>query len=200
MLLIIKNMLTNIVFLCIISTIMLSKLLASKVRAEILSLLMCNPDERFYVREIATMLGKNPSGVKRELDNLEEVGVLKSEKVANLKYFSANKQSPLFNELMRFVVLATGFEDAIRYVLIASAAKIGFFFGEYDSTKKGLNLFVVGGVSSLAERVKRIAREFSAEVSITHLSEADFEKQRREQDESLKKIIEQKRVILLGRI
>jgi DNA-binding MarR family transcriptional regulator len=75
---------------------MLKSLFSSSIRAEVLSLLLNSPDERFYVREIAKLLRKNPSGVKREIDKLEEMGIVISEKVANLKYCQADKSSPLY--------------------------------------------------------------------------------------------------------
>ncbi|HDH01124.1 MAG TPA: ArsR family transcriptional regulator, partial [Nitrospirae bacterium] len=88
---------------CIMFAGMLTRLFSSSVRADILALLLNTPEERFYVREIANILGKNPSGVKRELDNLEKIGILVSERVANLRYFRANKNSPLFNELKNLI-------------------------------------------------------------------------------------------------
>ena len=52
---------------------MLKSLFSSSIRADVLSLLLNSPDEQFYIREVATLLRKNPSGIKRELDNLEKV-------------------------------------------------------------------------------------------------------------------------------
>ena len=78
---------------------MLKKLFSSSIRADVLALLLNSPEERFYVSEISKLLRKNPSGVKRELDNLEKMGIVLSEKVANLKYFKANTKSPLYSVL-----------------------------------------------------------------------------------------------------
>jgi len=64
-----------------------------------MSLLFNNPEEKFYVREIARLTNKNPSGVKRELDKLYTMGLVISEKEGNLKYFTVNTSSPLFPEL-----------------------------------------------------------------------------------------------------
>jgi predicted transcriptional regulator with HTH domain len=68
----------------------LKKLFSSSIRADVLALFLNAPEEKFYVREVARMLRKNPSGVKRELDNLEKMGIVSSQRVANLKYFRAN--------------------------------------------------------------------------------------------------------------
>jgi predicted transcriptional regulator len=64
---------------------MLKNLFSSTIRADVLSLLLNSPDEQFYIREIATLLRKNPSGIKRELDNLETMGIVTSERIVNLK-------------------------------------------------------------------------------------------------------------------
>ncbi|HDK16391.1 MAG TPA: ArsR family transcriptional regulator, partial [Nitrospirae bacterium] len=70
---------------------MLEKLFTSGIRADIMSLLFNSPEEKFYVREIARLVGKNPSGVKKELDNLGSMDLVTSEREGNLKYFKVNK-------------------------------------------------------------------------------------------------------------
>src|SRR5512135_3875092 len=107
----------------------LKSLFSSAIRADLLALLLNNPEERFYVREIATLLRKNPSGVKRELDNLEKMGIVASKKVANLKYFQAEKKSPLFSELKNLITKSLGLPGAIKALIRASGAKAAFIYG-----------------------------------------------------------------------
>jgi hypothetical protein len=73
----------------------LTNLFSSAIRAEVLALLLNNSEERFYVREIATLLRKNPSGVKR-VDN-SKMGILISKRVKPNIF--RLKKSPLFAEL-----------------------------------------------------------------------------------------------------
>ena len=54
---------------------MLTKLFSS-TRAELLGLFFNNPDDKFYLREIARHIGKDAAGIQRELDNMVRVGVL----------------------------------------------------------------------------------------------------------------------------
>ena len=70
---------------------MLEKLFTSGIRADIMSLLFNNPEEKFYMREIARLTNKNASGIKRELDKLEKMDLVTSEREGNLKYFKANR-------------------------------------------------------------------------------------------------------------
>src|SRR5512141_1076304 len=114
----------------------LKSLFSSAIRADLLALLLNNADERFYVREIATLIRKNPSGVKRELDNLEKMGIVASKKVANLKYFQAEKKSPLFSELKSLIAKSMGASGALKALFKTSGAKIAFIYGLYTESEE----------------------------------------------------------------
>ncbi|RLC39082.1 hypothetical protein DRH27_00575 [Candidatus Falkowbacteria bacterium] len=57
---------------------MLGKLFGSKTRVKILKLFLSKPDERFYIRQIARDLKLQLNSVRRELENLEQFGLLTS--------------------------------------------------------------------------------------------------------------------------
>nr|QNO52415.1 hypothetical protein IAKEDICC_00037 [Methanosarcinales archaeon ANME-1 ERB6] len=66
---------------------MLQKLFTSKTRVKLLTLFMMNPKREMYVREIARNTEENLNTIRRELANLEGIGLLKSERRGNLKYY-----------------------------------------------------------------------------------------------------------------
>ncbi|GAG32288.1 unnamed protein product, partial [marine sediment metagenome] len=57
---------------------MLQKLFSSRVRVEILSAFLMNPERKLYVREVARLTGEDYKNVSMELRNLEEIGLLSS--------------------------------------------------------------------------------------------------------------------------
>jgi len=57
---------------------MLGKLFGSKTRVKILKLFLSKPGERFYIRQIARDLKLQLNSVRRELENLEQFGLLTS--------------------------------------------------------------------------------------------------------------------------
>ncbi|RMG70362.1 MAG: ArsR family transcriptional regulator [Nitrospirae bacterium] len=180
---------------------MLEKLFSSSTRADLLALLLNSPEEKFYLREIAGIIHKNPAGVKRELDRLERLGIVKSERVANLKYFSANTSSPLYHELKRLITKSLGLPGALKAVLRGSGAIIAFIYGAYAEglSKDSINLFVVGGLSTIAQSLKEIEREFNVTIELKQVSEADYRRLKREESETARMILEGKKIILLGR-
>ena len=55
------------------------KLFGSKTRAKLLNLFFENPDKSFYVREMTRVIDEQINSVRRELMNLEAIGIIKNE-------------------------------------------------------------------------------------------------------------------------
>ncbi len=181
---------------------MLKSLFSSSIRADVLSLLLNSPDEKFYVREIAKLLRKNPSGVKRELDNLEKMGVVVSEKIANLKYFQADKESPLFSELKNLVTKSLGLPGALKAVIRAAGAKAAFIYGPYAEGEDvdTVDLFVIGAAQTVVKGIRDLERKFGQKINCTLMDEAEYKTKRKKKDAALKRLLSGKRISLIGRI
>ena len=70
------------------------KLFGSKTRAKLLKLFFENPEKSFYVREMTRVIDEQINSVRRELLNLESIGVIKNETFDNKVYYSANNKHP----------------------------------------------------------------------------------------------------------
>lgn len=180
---------------------MLKSLFSSSIRADVLSLLLNSPDEQFYIREIAKLLRKNPSGVKRELDNLEKMDIVTSEKIVNLKYFQANKESPLFSELKNLITKSLGLPGALKAVLRASGTKAAFLYGPYaeGDDVSSVDLFVIGASSSLTKELKDLEKRFDQKIDFTLMDEDEYRLKKKKGDSNLKKILSGKKITLIGR-
>ena len=72
----------------------LEKLFGSKTRAKLLGLFFENPDKSYYVREITRVIEEQINSVRRELTNLNSLGLVKIENYENKVYYSANMKHP----------------------------------------------------------------------------------------------------------
>lgn len=180
----------------------LKSLFSSAIRADVLALLLNNADERFYVREISTLLRKNPSGVKRELDNLEKMGILTSKKVANLKYFQADKKSPFFTELKSIIAKSLGATGALKAMLKTTNVKTAFIFGPYVESEEAdtVDVFIVGPASLPLEGIKDIEERFSKKISVKLMDETEFKTKRENNDADLEKLLAGDKIILMGKL
>lgn len=91
----------------------IEKLFGSKTRAKLLDLFFSDTAKSYYVREITRVIGEQINSVRRELINLEGIGIVKSETYDNKVYYSANMKSPYahaFQEIFspRKVPMANG--------------------------------------------------------------------------------------------
>ena len=180
----------------------LTSLFSSSIRAEVLALMLNNPEEKFYVREISTLLRKNPSGVKRELDNLEKMGILTSQRVANLKYFQAEKKSPLFAELKNLIAKSQGIHGALKALLKTSNVKLAFLYGPYTENENAdtVNLLIVGVNTLPPESVRDIEEKFGKKVHISVIDEAEFKTRKDNGDIELEKLLSGNKIMLMGKL
>ena len=77
----------------------LEKLFGSKTRTKLLALFFGNTDKSFYVREITRVIEEQINSVRRELINLEGIGIIKNETFDNKVYYSANLKHPYSHAL-----------------------------------------------------------------------------------------------------
>ena len=89
----------------------LEKLFGSKTRAKLLALFFDNPNKSYYVREITRVIEEQINSVRRELTNLNALGLVKIETYENKVYYSANTRHPfarpmteIFSKKMNTVV------------------------------------------------------------------------------------------------
>lgn len=165
-------------------------------------MLLNSPEEKFYVREIAKLLRKNPSGVKRELDNLEKMGIVMAERVANLKYFRANTKSPLYGDLKKLITKSLGLPGAMKAVLRAAGAKSAFIYGPFaegQPKNNTVDICVLGASADLQNGLQELEDDFQVKISALAMTEDEFNEKRKAEDEALKEILKSKKIVLLGR-
>ncbi len=78
----------------------IEKLFGSKTRAKLLKLFFESPEKSFYVREMTRVIDEQINSVRRELSNLESIGVIKNETFDNKVYYSANSKHPFCRPLV----------------------------------------------------------------------------------------------------
>ena len=93
------------------------RLFGSKTRAKLLELFFANPTKTHYVREITRVIDEQINSVRRELLNLESIGVIKNDTYDNKVYYSANNKHPFakpLNEIFTRKISVQGKDKDIR--------------------------------------------------------------------------------------
>ncbi|OFZ83790.1 MAG: hypothetical protein A2W21_04315 [Betaproteobacteria bacterium RBG_16_66_20] len=86
----------------------LANLLFGAYRYRVLSLLFLRPGDSFHVRMIARLTGIPAGSLHRELRLLADAGLLDAERIGNQIHYSANEDSPVFDDLAALLEKAAG--------------------------------------------------------------------------------------------
>lgn len=100
---------------------MLKNLFTSNARVKLLTLFLMNPDEEYFVRELTRKLDEQINSIRRELDNLKKIGLLKSRARKRRKFYTVNKNFILYRELRSIIIKITNSSDN----LIKKISKLG---------------------------------------------------------------------------
>lgn len=184
---------------------MLTKLFSS-TRAELLSLFFNNPDSKFYLREIARHIGKDAAGIKRELDSLVKIGLLAMEKRGIQKYYSADKNSPIFSEMKGLIFKTTGAQGSIKAALSRlKGVRTAFIYGSFakgsEKEESDINLLVVGqvNITELNDVVMGLEEKLQRDIDYLVFDEQEYRKRKESRDPFIRNILKGKKIFLVGK-
>jgi DNA-binding transcriptional ArsR family regulator len=184
----------------------LSDFMLSRVRVKLIQTFLSDPNQIYYVRELTRITDEEINAVRRELNRLEQAGLLKNESRGNRLYYFPNKNYDFYNELLCLVAKTTNIGRDLRKSRnklgkIKYAVLSGRFvrnLPHQDSNE--VDMLIIGNVilPELSQLVKKEEARRKTEINYTvmTLDEFHFRKQRR--DPFLLGILSQSRVMVIG--
>ncbi|PKK81416.1 MAG: DNA polymerase subunit beta [Thermoplasmata archaeon HGW-Thermoplasmata-2] len=180
-------------------------LITSDTRAKILSLLIFNPESEFYLREIVRLTEKNANSIRLELNNLENNRLVSSRKEGILRYYSINKNSPIYAELRSIFLKTHGVTEALRRNLgRLGKIKSAFIYGSYargdESERSDIDLMIVGEIDEgvLVKAINELEKDLGREINYVVMRPDEFWERRARKDPFLTNVLSEKRILLLG--
>ena len=95
---------------------MIESLITSKTRIKLLLKFFFNSQNKDYLRSLEKEFGESSNAIRIELNRFEAAGMLKSEYAGNRKYFQANTEHPLFNDINSILKKFIGIDKIIDQV------------------------------------------------------------------------------------
>jgi predicted nucleotidyltransferase len=184
----------------------LEALFTSHARLEVLKLFFLRSSDRHYVREIASLTDQPVRAVQRELARLEQGGLLMSELDGNRKYYRANRDTPVFDELRSLLVKTAGLTDEIKGQLQNQSEQIdlAFIFGSFakgeESSRSDVDILVIGSISAraLAALIAQLKVDLEREINPTILPQVEFKQKLKASDPFILSIIQEPKIFLIG--
>lgn len=181
--------------------------LFSKVRRKVLALFMLNPEKRFYFRETVRLLGDSPGSLQRELKSLTKAGILTMEPIGIQKFYRANSESPVFDELKSIAEKTFGLVDVFGDVLrsqgkgqIDVACIFGSIATGHDTSSSDIDLLVLGSLSfrELVSILKPVEENMQRSVNPTLYSIDEFKTRLREENNFVCNLMESPKLFIVG--
>jgi hypothetical protein len=200
---------------------MLSKLFGSNSRVKILKAFLFHPDERYYIRQLSRDLNLQVNSVRRELENLEEFGLLLSESSSGAenpgaieeknsdhqekKYFRVNKDFHLFEDIKGLIIKSQLFhkDDFSKDLLKAGSIKLLILAGVFvNDFKSPTDMLIVGKINKdrLLKIIRDLEKDLGREVNFTLLTASEFKYRRDIADIFLYDLLEKEKIIVIDEI
>lgn len=197
---------------------MLSSLFGSNARVKILKQFLFNPEEKFYIRQLARDLGLQVNSVRRELDNLADFGLLRGETASEAaesgsdgksnqekKYYRVNKSFPLFEDIKALVAKSQVLykDDLVKNLQKLGNIKLlvltGIFVNKFLSP---IDILIVGRVNKdkLIKTIKELEADLGREVNYTLMDATEFKYRREITDVFIYEVLEGEKIIVIDEI
>jgi len=145
---------------------MLEKLFTSKTRIKLLHLFIFSKDS-FHLREIERKIKTPVSAVKREIENLQKIGLIKKQK--NL--YSLDKECQILQELKNILLKTDSLTSELSRHLKKLKIKFAFVFGSFAediyTPASDIDLFVIGDIrtTELVKILKSAEKKLDREIN-----------------------------------
>jgi len=155
---------------------MLKAIFSSKARIKLLSTFLLNPDQEYFIRELTRKLNEQINSIRRELDNLKRMGLLRARTRNRKKYYSTNKEFVIFNELRDIFMKANNNDgELIRDIGRLGEVDLLLLTGLFVGKEAPVDLLVVGNLDN--EKLKKVLSDHAKdgkEIRFTAMNQHDF--------------------------
>ncbi len=157
------------------SSTSLKALFSSQTRVKLLSTFLLHPDTEYFIRELTRLLGEQINSIRRELENLRRIGLVKARHKNRKKYYHVDTTFPLYPELRSIFSKEIQTENPVVTSLknlpnIQLVTLAGLFTG----TESKVDLLIVGTVRKEVIEALLLQDPGFKNAKYSIFSEADF--------------------------
>ena len=187
----------------------LADALFTSSQQRVLALLFGQPDREFFVTEIIALAHCGRGAVQRELARLARSGLVAVFRVGHRKYFRANPDSPLFDEICSIVRKTVGVESSISDALapLKDKLSLALLFGSVarrtDTAASDIDLLLVSDALMLEEVYGALAPAeelLGRRMSPTLYTQDEFRRRRADRTGFVMRVLDAPHSVLMGNL
>lgn len=185
----------------------LSGLITSRLRIDILNILLSQPEKEFYYREIVDRIGDQLRGsIARELKRLEEFGFIRKLISGKRKFYRVNDRNPIYPELRSIWMKTVGVFGQLKERLdpLKESIHYAFVYGSFATASEGaesdVDLMVIGDVGGreVSRAISDLGISLGREINYAVFSLHEVRERLKRGDHFWTRIYEEEKYFLIG--
>jgi len=177
-----------------------------EVRKKVLALLLSDPAQRWYLRDIERRTDLAIGTVRRELTGLAKAEIITKSKDGNRTYYQANTECPFFPELSGLLRKTAGFVYVLFEALkqLSDKVKIAFVHGSFATgavrADSDVDLIVIGSCSfaEVVDAISQTQDKLGREVNPSVYPVDEFRQKVASKHHFLSSVLSEPKVFLVG--
>ncbi|MBU1179432.1 hypothetical protein KJ885_00640 [Patescibacteria group bacterium] len=184
----------------------LEQLFGSKTRFGLLKIFCQNTENKFFVRELARLTNNQLNAVRREVANLEGLGVIKEvvDSDTKKKFYKSNSNFILFNEINSLISKSKLLTEKKLVDHLNDLGNIelcvlsGSLAGEKNSP---CDILIIGRINkdTLANTIGKFEKEINRPIIYTVFSPEDYKQRKSLTDKFLFSVLEGKKIVAIDK-
>ncbi|MCD4811939.1 hypothetical protein K8R14_05100 [bacterium] len=186
---------------------LLKKLFISKVRIRILEKYLLNPPITFHVRGLVRELNEEINAVRRELINLENIGILKSKRDKNKLVYSLIKDCPVVpalqtmflkdSKLGQTILSRVQDIEGLDVVLITEN-----FLTQRHNSQDDIDILFLGNskIRDIKHAINELEKDLDRELKASAMKREDFDFAKKKKDPVVMNLLNQDIILLYGEL
>jgi len=187
-----------------LETVYLTK---SKVRGRLLGILFSDPAQKYYLSELARLIGASTGNVQRELKRFVHDELVLREKKGKLIFYSVNEHHALFPEIRLLVLKTVGIQGKLRDLVqnskeIELALLYGSFARGEEKGESDIDLLVISdkNLEPFYAGLSKLESRFHREINPTAYSTREFKRKIASHDTFVTQVLNQPHRLLKGNL
>jgi DNA-binding transcriptional ArsR family regulator len=183
----------------------LTRLLSSRVKAEVFRLLFGPDALELHVREIARRAKLNEATVRQELSVLAGLHLVALRRDGNRAYYRAETGNPLCSDIRNIVLKTSCLIDILRIALVEKPGiRLAFVVGSVASGGEkpatDIDLMIIGSVSlrQLSKWLSGVAAQVGRDVNPRVFTPREFSRRRQAGDRFVISVLSAPRLFVIG--
>ncbi len=165
------------------------------------------PERDFHLSELRRLTGLGSASLQRELNRLATAGLVRSERVGNLRRFRANPQSPVYSELITLTRKTLGAEPLLREALrpLAPNLQAAWIYGsvakQTDTAQSDIDVMLIGDnllLGKILELLLPVEAQLGRKINPIYYTPEEFQRRRAEADSFVNRVLAQPVIPLIG--